>query len=165
MPGSKRPLSTSKQRKSSSHDTPEVEGYTIDPNVGPTYAYQRSLPHLPVPSLNSTLSKYLETVQPHLTKEQYEKTKRVVEEFANSDSGSGSGIGKKLQERLELRAKDWKTYPNWLADWWNEAAYMGYRGTNADKNKSLLLRSWNSNMGKFFARSRRGVRFVLLCPR
>lgn len=127
MPGSKRPISTSKQHRSSSsshhspHDIPE--GYSIDSTVGPTYAYQRSLPHLPVPSLNSTLSKYLETVQPHLTKEQYEKTNRVVEEFANGS------IGKKLQERLELRAKDEKAYPNWLSDWWNEAAYMGYRGT------------------------------------
>jgi len=123
MPASKRLITSSKQHKSS-HSTQHVpEGYTIDPTVGPTYAYQRSLPNLPVPPLHSTLSKYLETVQPHLTKEEYKKTKGAVEEFARSE------IAKQLQERLELRAKDTKTYPNWLADWWNEAAYMGYRGT------------------------------------
>ena len=31
-----------------------------------------------------------------------------------------------LQKRLQARAADPATQ-NWLADWWNEAAYMGYR--------------------------------------
>jgi carnitine O-acetyltransferase len=30
-----------------------------------------------------------------------------------------------LQERLEQRAKD---KDSWLSEWWNDAAYMGYRG-------------------------------------
>lgn len=114
----KRTISTSKPRKSD--DVPE--GYVLDPTVGPTYAYQRSLPHLPVPTLASTTSKYLETVQPHLTSEQFRKTREAVESFA------GSELAKKLQERLLERAGDVEAHPNWLADWWNEAAYMGYRG-------------------------------------
>ena len=131
MLASKRPISSSKQHNSP-HPTQDIlEGYSIDPSVGPTYAYQRSLPHLPVPPLHSTLSKYLETVQPHLTKEQYGRTKRVVEEFASSE------IGRTLQGRLKLRANDTKNHPNWLASWWNEAAYMGYRGT-----VSIIVAGW-----------------------
>lgn len=114
-----RPLSTSAARKTD--DVPE--GYVADPSLGPTYRYQRSLPHLPVPTLESTTSKYLETVQPHLTPEEYKRTKEAVESFVGSD------LARKLQERLLARAADTKTNPSWLADWWNEAAYMGYRGT------------------------------------
>lgn len=114
---SKKQLSTSKPLKNSKDDVPE--GYSIDPNVGPTYAYQRSLPHLPVPSLSSTTSKYLETVRPHLTPEQFAKTRKAVEDFA------GSEIAKRLQERLQARAGE---HTSWLSEWWNEAAYMGYRG-------------------------------------
>lgn len=125
----KRTLSTSKPRKSD--DVPE--GYVLDPSVGPTYAYQRSLPHLPVPTLASTTSKYLETVQPHLTPEQYKKTKEAVESFA------GSELAGKLQERLLQRAGDVEKHPNWLAEWWNEAAYMGYRGMPPPPFSSSLL--------------------------
>jgi carnitine O-acetyltransferase len=32
-----------------------------------------------------------------------------------------------LQRRLEARAADEKVVGNWLADWWNEAAYMAFR--------------------------------------
>lgn len=112
-----RALSTSASRKSD--DVPE--GYVADPSLGPTYRYQRSLPHLPVPTLESTTSKYLETVQPHLTPEEYKTTKEAVENFVGSD------LARKLQERLVARAADTQTNPSWLADWWNEAAYMGYR--------------------------------------
>ena len=111
-----RSLATSLPRKSDN----VPEGYSIDPTVGPMLAYQRSLPHLPVPTLASTAAKYLETVQPHLTKDEFGRTKKAVEEFASSD------LGKQLQQRLEARAAD--TRPNWLAEWWNDAAYMGYRG-------------------------------------
>ncbi len=115
-----RSLATSRPPKSEN----VAEGYSIDPTVGPMLAYQRSLPHLPVPTLASTTAKYLETVQPHLTKDEFRRTKDAVEEFASSD------LGKDLQKRLEARATDTKTHPNWIAEWWNDAAYMGYRGTN-----------------------------------
>lgn len=128
----KRNISTSKPRKSD--DVPE--GYVRDPNVGPTYAYQRSLPHLPVPTLASTTSKYLESVQPHLTPDEYKRTKKVVEEFATSD------LAKTLQERLQARAADTDKHSNWLADWWNEAAYMGYRGMFPVPSLPVLTWVW-----------------------
>ena len=82
--------------------------------------YEASLPHLPIPTISSTAAKYLETVQPHLTKEQFAKTQTAVKMFVESDQA------KVLQERLQARAAQ-PGVANWLADWWNEAAYMGYR--------------------------------------
>jgi carnitine O-acetyltransferase len=110
-----RTIASSAPRKS----TPIPERYSVDPNVGPMLAFQRSLPRLPVPTIESTTSKYLETVKPHLTPEAFTRTKIAVEEFARSD------LARALQKRLQTRAAG---RTNWLADWWNETAYMGYRG-------------------------------------
>lgn len=82
--------------------------------------FEASLPRLPVPPLASTTAKYLETVQPHLTPEEYSATQTAVKKFLESDQA------KVLQERLQARASD-PAMTSWLADWWNEAAYMGYR--------------------------------------
>lgn len=82
--------------------------------------FEASLPRLPVPPLASTTAKYLETVQPHLTPEEYSATQSAVKKFLESDQA------KVLQERLQARASD-PAMTSWLADWWNEAAYMGYR--------------------------------------
>ena len=110
-----RSLKTSAPRKS---DVPP--GYVADMSKGPMLRYEASLPRLPVPTLSSTAAKYLETVRPHLTKEQFAKTQKVVEAFVESEQA------KVLQERLQARAAD-PNVANWLADWWNEVAYMGYR--------------------------------------
>lgn len=126
-----RSFTSSKPRKSAASDV--LEGYSIDPNVGPTYAFQRSLPHLPVPTLESTTSKYLETVRPHLTTAEYAETKKAVEEFAKSD------LAHQLQDRLLKRAGDVEKHPNWLAEWWNEAAYMGYRGKVASGSSNSIM--------------------------
>jgi len=82
--------------------------------------FQASLPRLPVPTLSSTASKYLETVRPHLTSPEFSSTQAAVKEFLES------GQAAELQKRLEARAGD-PAVKNWLADWWNDAAYMGYR--------------------------------------
>ncbi|KAI0917381.1 hypothetical protein AcW2_007518 [Taiwanofungus camphoratus] len=95
-------------------------GYAVDPAAGPMLRFEASLPHLPVPSLSSTTAKYLETVQPHLTPAQFSATQAAVKAFLDSDQS------KTLQARLEERAKT-PNVKNWLADWWNDAAYMGYR--------------------------------------
>ncbi|EJF63177.1 acyltransferase ChoActase/COT/CPT [Dichomitus squalens LYAD-421 SS1] len=110
-----RALTTSAPRKS---DVPP--GYVADPSRGPMLRYEASLPRLPVPSLSSTAAKYLETVQPHVTPAQFAKTQAAVRKFVESEQG------RVLQERLQARAAQPGT-ANWLADWWNETAYMGYR--------------------------------------
>lgn len=111
-----RTLTTSKPRKSETIPP----GYSVDPSVGPMLRFERSLPHLPVPTLSSTAAKYLETIKPLVIPAAYERTKQAVNEFITSDQG------KELQRRLEGRAAE-PDRANWLSDWWNEAAYMGYR--------------------------------------
>ncbi|KAG8904608.1 Carnitine O-acetyltransferase mitochondrial [Tulasnella sp. 403] len=94
-------------------------GYVADPSVGPMLQFQRSLPKLPVPTLASTAAKYLETVEPLVTPQEFTATKKAVEQFVSSEQGN------ELQKRLLARAADGR--PSWLSDWWNEVAYMGYR--------------------------------------
>ena len=96
-------------------------GYVADPNApGPMVRYENSLPRLPVPELSSTAAKYLETVQPHVTPEEFATTQQAVQRFLQSD------LAKQLQDRLKQRAAD-PNVKNWLADWWNDVAYMAYR--------------------------------------
>ncbi|KAI0821984.1 acyltransferase ChoActase/COT/CPT [Trametes gibbosa] len=114
-------MSKTRSFKSSAPRKSDVPpGYVADPNQGPMLRYEASLPRLPVPTISSTAAKYLETVEPHLTREQFAKTQAVVNAFVGSEQA------KVLQERLQARAADPST-KSWLADWWNEVAYMGYR--------------------------------------
>lgn len=80
---------------------------------------QQPLPRLPVPPLQQTLEKYLRTVEPLVTTAEFETTKKCVRNF-----GSPGGIGDKLQEILMKKAE--KT-ENWLADWWLQHSYLGFR--------------------------------------
>ncbi|KAJ1965553.1 Carnitine O-acetyltransferase mitochondrial [Dipsacomyces acuminosporus] len=91
-----------------------------DQAPGKLFEFQSQLPKLPVPSLEETLPKYLRTVEPLLSKEDFAKTKKIAEEFAQSAEG------KELQRRLEARAAE-PGRANWLEEWWNDLSYMGYR--------------------------------------
>jgi carnitine O-acetyltransferase len=82
--------------------------------------FEASIPRLPVPSLSSTATKYLETVKPHVDDAAFAKTEAAVKEFVASPQAA------ELQRRLEARAADPDT-KNWLSEWWNDVAYMGYR--------------------------------------
>ncbi|XP_075171733.1 peroxisomal carnitine O-octanoyltransferase isoform X2 [Anomaloglossus baeobatrachus] len=82
-----------------------------------TFQYQDSLPPLPVPSLQDSLSKYCDSVKPFLNDEEYKKTCRIVKDF-------GNGIGKELHQKLLERAR---TRKNWLEEWWLNAAYLDVR--------------------------------------
>lgn len=96
-------------------------GYREDSSKGPMLRFEDSLPCLPVPTLEETLTRYLRSVHPLLNKSEFEKTKEAVEEFNKS-----GGIGQKLQERLLARRED-KKHKNWIYEWWNETAYLTYR--------------------------------------
>lgn len=108
------------QKKNNSSKAAVPPGYVADPRKGPMLTYQSSLSKLPVPTLSSTISKYLETVRPHLTAQEYAHTTAVARDFENS------ALGKELQSRLEARRNE-EGRESWLADWWNDAAYMAYR--------------------------------------
>ena len=107
-------------RKLSEVSTMLPPGYAIDKAETPMLRYQASLPKLPVPTLESTCAKYLETVQPLLTPNDYARTQSSVASFL------ASPLAAELQYRLKDRAAHPETL-NWLSDWWNDVAYMGYR--------------------------------------
>lgn len=83
--------------------------------------FEDSLPRLPVPSLEETGRRYLKSVHPLVSETEYQRTKQAVEAFIRP-----GGEGEPLQERLLARAQDPKC-KNWLTEWWNHAAYLGYR--------------------------------------
>lgn len=83
--------------------------------------FEDSLPRLPVPSLEETGRRYLKSVHAVVSESEYENTKKAVEAFIRP-----GGEGQPLQERLLARAADPKI-KNWLAEWWNNGAYLGYR--------------------------------------
>jgi carnitine O-palmitoyltransferase 1, liver isoform len=86
-------------------------------NTPSLYSFQGSLPHLPLPSIEDTVQKYLKSVRPLLKDENYEKTVEQSKEFER-------GIGKKLQRYLVL--KSWWSQ-NYVSDWWEEYVYLGNR--------------------------------------
>ena len=85
------------------------------------YSHQESLPRLPVPPLHQTLEKYLKTVRPLVSDDEYENTKSLVESF-----GAKGGYGEHLHEKLLEHAK---TKENWLSDWWLDCAYLESRAS------------------------------------
>jgi carnitine O-acetyltransferase len=93
--------------------------YTPDSSVPPMLRHQSALPALPVPDLKSTIHKYIESLQPLLTPSQFTDAKRTATAFISSP------LSADLQRRLHERADH--VGDNWLIDWWNDVAYMGYR--------------------------------------
>lgn len=79
----------------------------------------QNLPQLPVPQLSQTLDKYLKTVKPFLTDKEFMTTIECVKKFPQEN-------GQKLQEFLVERAKNTES---WLADWWLDSAYLGFRSS------------------------------------
>lgn len=83
--------------------------------------FQDSLPRLPVPTLQETAARYLKSVNPLLSKPEFENTKAAVADFIKP-----GGIGEELQKKLIAKAGNPET-KNWLEDWWNDTAYLSYR--------------------------------------
>ncbi|XP_033762348.1 peroxisomal carnitine O-octanoyltransferase-like isoform X2 [Pecten maximus] len=79
-----------------------------------TFQFQSGLPSLPVPDLQNTLRKYLDSVKPHVTPEEYTRTESIVHQF-------GSGVGQELQQKLQNKAQNSR---NWLEKWWEDMAYF-----------------------------------------
>jgi len=96
-------------------------GYKEDHSKGPMLRWEDSLPRLPVPTLEETAKRYLKSVHPLLSQKEFEETTKAVNEFV-APGGPGELLQKRLVERRER-----PEIKNWIAEWWNEAAYMAYR--------------------------------------
>ncbi|CAF3415005.1 unnamed protein product [Rotaria sp. Silwood1] len=71
---------------------------------------------LPVPTLAETARKYLKTVAPLLSNDEFSETKKIVEQFQQESEP--------LQELLLKRAQ---TEENWLSQWWLDKTYLEWR--------------------------------------
>ncbi|GAA5828338.1 hypothetical protein JCM11251_006204 [Rhodosporidiobolus azoricus] len=101
----------------------------------PTFAHQKSLPRLPIPTLSSSLDKYIKSLRPLLleqarkdgkgeewVEQESEKRREWARDFAEAEGG----LGRVLQERL--KDIDRSTPNNWLDDhFWIKAAYHSWR--------------------------------------
>jgi carnitine O-acetyltransferase len=92
-----------------------------DLGKGKMLRFQESLPRLPVPTLQETAERYLKSVQPITTPQEFERTKAAMSEFVKP-----GGVGETLQQKLITRYEDPNT-KNWLSEWWNHYAYLTYR--------------------------------------
>ncbi|XP_049530267.1 peroxisomal carnitine O-octanoyltransferase [Anopheles darlingi] len=82
-----------------------------------TFCYDEDLPRLPLPPLDHTLKRYLESLKPFGTADELENSKKIIETFR-------TGVGAKLQKLLEERAAKEK---NWVDKWWEDYAYCTLR--------------------------------------
>ena len=83
---------------------------------GPLYAKQKSLPRLPIPSIENTISTFLPTALPLAqTEEEAINLKKACAEFPAQAA--------KLHERL-LARKDEMSDTSWLQHWWNTLGYL-----------------------------------------
>lgn len=101
-----------------------------------TFAHQDDLPSLPVPSLDDTLAKFVQSVKPFLTEEELEHTSAVVEDFK-------AGVGGRLQKMLQERGREER---NWLESWWEHFGYLAPRYPIAINInwQGVLPNSWGS---------------------
>ena len=83
------------------------------------FPHQADLPPLPLPVLSDTLERYLTSVKPLLTEEEWAHTQSLVAEF-----GREGGEGEALQAFLEERASNER---NWMEEWWEQLAYLRTR--------------------------------------
>lgn len=84
-----------------------------------TFKYDNKLPSLPVPTVQQSVFKLLETIKPIVTDEAvFKDTERKALDFIQDVNVN------ELQEMLKKRAA---TNKNWLESWWLEFAYLRSR--------------------------------------
>lgn len=69
-----------------------------------TFSFDENLPSLPVPDLEKTVKKYLESIVPFLNELEFQRTAKIVDDFR-------TGIGKNLQFHLVERSRNER---NWV---------------------------------------------------
>ena len=112
-----------------SHGDYRSESY-LESHIGGTlYSQQRSLPKLPIPSINDTIDKFLPTALP-LAKSEEEKQSLIeaCERFIGTAAAGGGGeegqMVQELQRRLVERKEGEMKDSSWLQLWWNTLGYL-----------------------------------------
>ncbi|KAK5828290.1 Choline/Carnitine o-acyltransferase-domain-containing protein [Linnemannia elongata] len=92
---------------------------------------QDKLPNLPIPPLEQTLARYLDTVRPLTTDQEYQRTVAAVKDFQGQGPSPPKGLlplGVDLDKRLREHARECEERgTSWLAEWWDDWAYFSHR--------------------------------------
>ncbi|XP_054750038.2 carnitine O-palmitoyltransferase 1, liver isoform-like [Lytechinus pictus] len=82
-----------------------------------TYSQQMCLPRQPVPALETTIAKFLDSVEHLMDEKEYQELKDQAKAFE-------AGDGPKMQKLLQL--KSWWA-SNYVTDWWEKYVYLSSR--------------------------------------
>eukprot|EP01125_Pyxidicula_operculata_P022539 TRINITY_DN926_c0_g1_i9.p1 TRINITY_DN926_c0_g1~~TRINITY_DN926_c0_g1_i9.p1 ORF type:complete len:572 (+),score=70.34 TRINITY_DN926_c0_g1_i9:40-1755(+) len=85
-----------------------------------TFHFQSQLPDLPIPKLNESCEKYLNSLKPILSQDKFEKSKALVNDFVKP-GGEGETLYNLLREYGEKQRSQRKS---WLEEWWLEYGYL-----------------------------------------
>ncbi|BGP07304.1 GTPase required for pre-60S ribosomal subunit nuclear export and maturation [Rhodotorula toruloides] len=114
---------------SSSAPAPKGHAGTSKKRAGGSDRFERTLPSLPVPTLEETADRYLASIRPYHTAQEPAASSEPLESWAKSEQAVKdfvkSPLVNELQQRLQKRAQE---KDSWLSEWWNETAYFGWRG-------------------------------------
>ncbi|CAH1792601.1 unnamed protein product [Owenia fusiformis] len=83
-----------------------------------TFHFDEIMPHIPLPTLDETLNRFLTSFKPLLSNDDFANTKKAVESFRKNE-------GPQLQEGLVRR---YNARRNWMSDIWMNYAYLAQRG-------------------------------------
>ena len=78
------------------------------------FGLQTSLPALPLPSIHDTVKRHLVSVEPLLSKAEFQEMKELSDQFERKE-------GPKLQRYLWFK---WLTSSNYVTDWWEQYVYL-----------------------------------------
>ncbi|RKP34184.1 acyltransferase ChoActase/COT/CPT [Dimargaris cristalligena] len=102
-----------------------------------TLAFQDRLPRLPVPNLHQTATKYLESLKPLLTPEEWQHSAAQMADFIKP-----GGQGETLQQLLKSYAT---TQQNWLDTWWRRTVYLESRAPLMINSNCGMVRTADPN--------------------
>lgn len=88
------------------------------PQSSTTFARQDSLPKLPLPEFDVTVSKLKRSLKALAwSEDEWRRTERKIDDFAKQ-----GGAGRVLQERLKAR-KDQEGMRHWLEEFWDNVSF------------------------------------------
>ncbi|PVU91117.1 hypothetical protein BB561_004561 [Smittium simulii] len=97
-----------------------------------TFLYQDTLPRLPIPPVEHTISSYLDSLKPILSPQELKVSTEVARKFndpsitqTRPDALKNQSVAQILQNRLISYEKTQQFH--WLEKWWEEAAYLTWR--------------------------------------
>ncbi|XP_043856655.1 carnitine O-palmitoyltransferase 2, mitochondrial-like [Dromiciops gliroides] len=90
----------------------------LAPSIVPTLHYQNSLPRLPIPKLEDSITRYLRAQKPLLTEDQFRRTEEFSHNFQN-------GLGKELHNMLIFQDQH-SQHTSYISDIWLNS-YLGRR--------------------------------------